>query len=246
MALEVTVPTTGTIRTMDVLRSLGFQTDTTVISDDGPGLSTNFGIVKLQAGAYRKLLSEIVLITGVLATSRSFAYIQFDMPRYVETPHLVAAWIVWHLDQHSEFRKIQNLAWIEEGRNHQGLLPWVKSMAEWEARPQCTVDRDWLRLALKTLADHAVIQPDDADVLFSFDGSVFTIKCDGKVIALAGEGVPWGVSFKVRAGALRRLPTRLMRENIGISIWESSIRIWNRTYPGTIGGFGDADPSKIQ
>jgi hypothetical protein len=108
-----------------------------------------------------------------------------------------------------------------------------------------TVRRDWLRLALKTLADCAFTLPDDAD-LFGFDGSVFSIRCDGKVIALAGQGVPWAVSFKVRAGALRRLPKRLTREDIGISIWESTISIGNRTYPGTLDGFGAPDPSKIQ
>jgi hypothetical protein len=246
MTLEITVPTMGTIRTIDVLRGLGFQSDSTVTSDEGPGLSFDFGGIRLRAGAYRKWLAEIVLITGVLATSRSFAQIHFEMPRYVDSAHFVTAWIVWHLDQHSEFRKVQNLSWVEDGRNHQGLLPWVKSMAEWGARPQCTVDRDWLRLALKTLADYALILPDDACVLFTFDGSVFASKCDGKVIALACEGASWGVSFKAQVGALRRLPKRLMREDIGISIWESSISIGNRAYPGTLDGFGAADQSKIQ
>jgi hypothetical protein len=66
MALDVAVPTTGAIRTMDVLRNMGFQIDTTVISDDGPGCA-NFGIVKLQAGSYRKFLAEIVMITGVFS-----------------------------------------------------------------------------------------------------------------------------------------------------------------------------------
>ena len=52
--------------------------------------------------------------------------------------------------------------------------------------------------------------------------------------------MPWGVSFKVHAGVLRRLPKRLMREDIGISIWESTISIGNRTYPGTLHVFGVA------
>jgi hypothetical protein len=246
MTSEVTVPIAGTIRTMDVLRLLGFQTDARILSDDGPGLVADFGIVRLQAGAYRKLLAEIVLITGVLATSSSLAQIHFEMPRYVDSSHFVTAWMVWHLDQHSEFRKIQNFPWVEEGRKHQSLLPWVKSPAEWRARPQCTVNRDWLRLALKTLADYALNLPDDAKFLFTFDGSVFSIKFNGKLIALAGEGVPWGVTFEVHVGALRRLPKRFMDADIGISIWESSIRIGNRVYPGTLGGFGAADSWKIQ
>jgi hypothetical protein len=201
MALDVAIPTTGAIRTMDVLRSMGFQTDTTVISDDGPGLFADLGIVKLQAGAYRKFLAEIVMITGVLATSRSWAAIHIEMPRYVESSHLVTAWIMWHLDQHSEFRKVHNLSWVEEGRNHQGLLPWVKSMAEWNARPKCVVRREWLRLAVNTLAKYIASLSDDADVAFSFDGSVLSIRCDEKVVALAGEGVPWTVRFKVRYDA---------------------------------------------
>jgi hypothetical protein len=246
MSLEVTVPTTGTIRTMDVLRSLGFQTDTTVITDDGPGLSANFGGLRLTAGAYRKFLAEIVMITGVLATSRSWAAIHIEMPRYVEATHFVTAWIVWHLDQHSEFRKVHNLSWVEEGRNHQGLLPWVKSMADWEARPKLIVRRDWLRLALNRLAELLSALPDEANVTFSFDGSVFSIRSDGELIALAGQGTPWTVSFSVRAGDMRRLPKRLMGESIGISIWESRISIANRTYAGVLEGLGSTDPSRVQ
>ncbi len=246
MTWEVTVPTTGTIRTMDVLHGVGFQTDTTVISDDGPGLSADFGIVKLWASAHRQLLAEVVMITGVLSTSRSLGHIQFAMPRYVESAHFVTAWIVWHLDQHSEFRRVQSLPWVERGRSHQALLPWVKSMAEWNARPQCVVKRDWLRLALNTLAEHVTTLPDDSEAVFSFDGSIFSIRCDEKVIAFAAEGTPWAVSFKVRVGNLRLLPKRLMHDSARISIWESCISIGNRTYPGTLDGFGAADSSKIQ
>jgi len=176
------------------------------VAIDGPGLSANFGGLTPTAGAYRKLLAEIVMITGVLATSRSLAHIHFDMPRYVESAHFVTAWIVWHLDQHSEFRKVQNPPWVEEGRNHHGLLPWVKSMAEWNARPQCVVKRDWLRLALNALTEHVTALPDDSEAVFTFDGSIFSIRYDEKVIAFAAAGIPWAVSFKVRVGNLRRLP----------------------------------------
>jgi hypothetical protein len=219
---------------MDVLRGVGFQTDTTVISDDGPGLSADFGIVKLWASAHRQLLAEVVMISGVLSTSRSLGHIQFAMPRYVESAHFVTAWIVWHLDQHSEFRRIQNLPWVEGGRNHQALLPWVKSMAEWKARPQCVVKRDRLRLGLNTLAEHITALPDDAEIVFAFDGSIFSIRYDNKVIAFAAEGAPWTVSFKVRVGNLRGLPKRLMHDPAGVSIWDSRISIGNWTYAGNI------------
>lgn len=170
----------------------------------------------------------------------------FELPRKIESVKKCAAWIVWNLDQFSEFRGIRYVPWVEEARKNQRLLAWVMSMAEWNARPQCVVRRDWLRLALNTLARTVESLPEDSNVAFSFDGSVLSVRCDGEVIVLAGEGAPWTVSIRVQAGALRRLPKRLMRKDIGISIWRSSISIGNRTFQGTLDGFSTPDPKKIQ
>lgn len=237
----------ATLPTMDALRCLGFLPDTTAIVYDGLVLSFDFGSLILRASCCMNLrAAQIVLFTGVVSTPRTLGQVHFELPRRVESVKQCAALIVWNLDQFSEFRKNQNIPWVEEARINRRLLPWAMSTAEWNARPQCMVKRDWLRLALRTMAEHLITLPDDADVEFSFDGSVLSIKCDGKVIALAGQGVPWGVSFKVPVGALRRLPKRLMHEDIGISIWESTLSIGNRSYPGTLDGFCVADPSKIQ
>jgi hypothetical protein len=108
-------------------------------------------------------------------------------------------WIVWNLDQHSSrgtFRQARTVGWSDEGRQNRRLLPWVMSRVEYEARPQCTVQRDWLRLALKTLGERLASLRDNGIVVFSFDGSVFSVRCDKKVIAFAGEGLPWTVCFK--------------------------------------------------
>lgn len=85
-----------------------------------------------------------------------------------------------------------------------------------------------------------------SEAVFTFDGSIFSIRYDEKVIAFAAAGIPWAVSFKVRVGNLRRLPKRLMHDLAGISIWESRISIGNRTYPGILDEFDAPDPSKIQ
>jgi hypothetical protein len=246
MALEVTVLTTGTIRTMDALRGIGFLTDNTVMSDDGPGLSFDFGGLKLRAGAYTKLLAEMVMITGVLSTPRRLAQIHFELPRYDESANFVKAWIVWHLDQHQEFKKAYHMPWLEDGRENQSLLPWIKSIAEWNARPKLIVRRDWLRLALNRLAEHLSTLTDQSKIIFSFDGSVFSIRCDQELIALAAEGTRWTVSFGVHAGDLRRLPRRLMHEHVSVSIWESRIRVGSQSYPGTVQGFGVIYRSKVQ
>jgi hypothetical protein len=45
---------------------------------------------------------------------------------------------------------------------------------------------------------------------------------------------------------LRQLPKRLMREEIGVSIWESHITVGNCTYAGALEESGATDPSRIQ
>ena len=112
----------------------------------------------------------------------------FEMPRRVKSLKQCAAWIVWNLDQnadHHTYKPTWHVDWIEEGRKNQKLLPWVRAMAEFDARPQCIVQRDWLRLALKTLDEYLVSLSDSTGIVFSFDGSVLTIRFDKRVIALA-------------------------------------------------------------
>jgi len=138
------------------------------------------------------------------------------------------------------------VGWVEEARANRQLLPWYKSRAEYEARPSCLVERKWLRLALNTLAEHVTSLPDNAAVIFGFDGSVLSIRSDAKVIALAGEGLPWTVRFEVAASAFRRLPKRLTGGHVGLSIWESRLTLGSWVYAGTLDGFSTTDPSKIQ
>ena len=73
-----------------------------------------------------------------------------------------------------------------------------------------------------------------------------SIRIDGKVVALPGEGFPWAVRFNVNAGQLRRLPKRFMRECISVEIWESRLRIYGWAYEGTIDVSGLAGRAEIQ
>lgn len=240
----------ATIPTWSLLPSLGFRPDSTVrFSDIRPGLSLDFGNFKLSAAALISPYSgEIVSFSGVLATPDSLADVHFEMPRGVESLRQCAAWIVWNLDRHADghFKPARPVGWVEEARANRKLLPWYKSRAEYEARPCCLVERKWLRLALNTLADHVTSLPDDAAVVFGFDGSVLSICCDEKLIALAGQGPPWTIRFKVAARALRRLPKRLGEERVGLSIWQSHLSLGRWLYEGSPEGFSTSDPSRIQ
>ena len=236
------------IQTMDLLRCLGFEPDPTVISDGTPGLSFNFGNLKLNASSCLNLrAAEIVLFVGVLSTSRTLAEVHFEMPRQVRSLKQCAAWIVCNLDKHAHggFKPARHVGWIEEGRENRKLLPWYKSVAEYEARPCCTVERKWLRMALNTLALHVDSLYDDDAVVFGFDGSVLSIRSEGKLIVLAGQGPPWTIRFKVAASALRRLPKRLREERVALSIWQSHLSLGSWLYEGSPEGFSTSDPSRI-
>jgi len=232
---------------MDVLHGLGFRRDPTIICYDESTIIFDFGILKLKATACMNLsCQQIVLFSGVIATPRTISEVHFELPQKVESVKLCAALIAWNLDQFSEFRNIHHIDWLEDGRRNKTLLPWVKDLAAWNACPKCIVDRAWLRLALNKLGDHIASLPDDAKVAFTFDGSVFSIRFNGEVLALAGRGTRWTVGFSVRAGKLRRLPKRLMDERIQISIWRSHIRFGNHIYSGILEEVGPVDPAKLQ
>ncbi|SRR6266436_1897323 len=237
----------ATIETRDALFGLGFQPDEKVLFDVSTGLSFDFGNLTLRASCcLSPRFEEIVLFTSILSTPRSLAEVLFEMPRKIDSLRQCAAWIVWNLDQYADnrtFRPTRHVGWITEGRENRTLLPWIKRRGAYNSRPSCIVRRDWLRLALKTLGEQVSSLPDSAAVLFSFDGSVLFIRCESKVVALPGEGAPWAVRFSVEAGHLRRLPKRLMRDCIDVSIWESRLTIARHSYKGTIDGTNLGGPA---
>jgi hypothetical protein len=238
----------ATVPTWDLLRRLGFQPDSKVMSDVMPGLSFDFGnLGKLSASWVQSPGGgEVVLFTGVLSARCSAGPIDFELSRRMTSLKQCAALIVWNLDQFRAFKETCHIDWIEEGRQNKSLLPWVRSREEYNMRPQCMLQRDWFRLALRTLGQQLSALPDHAAVLFSFDGSVLFIRCGNKVIALPGEGVPWAVRFKVAAEKLRRLPKRIRRGRVDVSIWQSRISLGTWTYEGTLEQFGTTHPSSVQ
>lgn len=223
------------IATWDVLRSLGFEPDPGVMSDEKPGLSYDFGNFKLAAShVLNRSFVPVVLFSGVLRTSRSLAEVRFEMARQVESREQCAAMIAWNLDRAAggAFEPAPDVPWLNEGRQNQDTLPWRRDLAAYQARPSCTVGRDWLRLALKTLTEMIAAAPDEAPVVFGFDGAVLTMKCTGQMVALAGEGSAWPTQYVVPARNLRRFPKRLARERIVVSVWDGRLTIGLWAYGG--------------
>jgi hypothetical protein len=231
------------ISTCDALIDLGFQPDADVISDEGPGLSFDFGNFRLSASSILDLrFRPVVLFSGVLTTERTIAEVDFSMLRTVQSRELCAAWIVWHLDQaagNGTFQPSRPVEWINEGRRFRSILPWViadaeyeREMAEYAACPQCRVSREWLKLALKQLADH-LAGADDADpVEFVFDGEKLLIRCAKNIVVMPADGKAWESKYTIPAGKLRGLPKRLTSETICLSVWRRSLTIDRTVYHG--------------
>lgn len=141
----------------DLLSILGFLPDPGVWSDPPPGLSCRIGGGAISASRVRsERLQQVVLITGVLVSPRGVAEINFEMPRKVESRQQALAWLVWGLDSAADggrFAPGVPIWWLEEGRQHRGTLPWERERLAYAARPHCFLEREWARLALKTLAD---------------------------------------------------------------------------------------------
>ncbi len=243
------MPDKDTLLVVTHLVGFGFKPDPKVISDHKLGMSYDFGDFKLS-GAFvmGNDFQDVVLFTGIIHTSRTLANVEFEIPCYDLSSELCAAYIAYHLDKivsGSMFVPEKDSPWLVTGRANKHLLPWEKrrqfelEMAEAEARiyrarPHCTVERKWLRLALNSLAEYLASAPDDAPVRFDFYGSVLCIRCMKEEIAVGAKSDCLGFHCSVPAGKLRTLPKRLMSENVDVSIWMERLQIDRCCYKGII------------
>lgn len=232
------MPDRASIATWDVLQDFGFTADSSVLSDAMRGLSYHFGNFKLLAYSLtNKRFVDVVMFFGILTSPRRIAEVEFEMPRFVESREQCAAWIVWNLDQHADgrvFQPTREAAWLLEGRNHKHLLPWQREQEEYRVRPHCTARREWMKLALKTLAHHLAEVEDTEPVVIGFDGKVLLFRVSDNLVALAAEGSSWMSHFSLPAEKLRSLPKRLMRANVDVSVWRSRLNIDRFRYDGIV------------
>lgn len=237
----------SSISTWHVLREFGFIPNGNPLSDsDHPGLSFDFRLFKLSAiWVWNERFLEIVQFTGVLKTKRTLAMIDFEMPWHLESREQCAAWMVWNLK--TEFKHfpayfLDQYDWIELGKTNEDTLPWYFDRAAYDARPQCTVERRWLRLALNTLSESIKKNKDDEDVTFSFKNKILLIQFGDQIIPAPGKGESWPGVTQVKAANLKKLPKRLMKDPVLIDCWNGKLGIDHWHYP--IHGEHTVDPMK--
>lgn len=114
----------ATIPTWDLLRCLGFQSDSAVISDVSPGLSFDFGNLKLSASCvWSPRSGEVILFSGIVSTPRTLGEVDFELPRRIKSLKRCAAWIVWNLDQHLAFKQTCHIDSLDLILKNEGNAP---------------------------------------------------------------------------------------------------------------------------
>jgi len=227
------------VLTWDLLVSLGFSKNRNVMSDRPGGLSIDLGNLKLSASlVINRSFQEVVMLCGVISTSRSIAMIETEMPREVESREQGIAWVTWSLDSHVDdgmFTPVVPVPWLAVGRQNRHLLPWDRDLAAYAARPLCQAQRDWVRMSLRKLSEAVAGLDDEAVIIFQFDGEVLSIRCASTtLIAMPASGKRWPMRYSLKAKQLRYLPKRLMREMVTFAVWDSALTIGSLSYKGVV------------
>lgn len=225
------------VSTHAALQALGFWPEPSVYSELETGLAYDFGSFQLTAGRMMNLqMREAWKLSGLASTSRSIAQIEFEMPLQVDSAEQCAAWIAWALEHQLPRNERLVVSLKQElvilGLLHQSTLPWIRRQTAYAARPQCWVERSWMRLLFKTLAGH--ISKDDPDdrVSIRFDGAVLSFYARDWTIPVPASGNAWTATYAINVRDFSNFPARLMQIEIGVSIWEDKLTIGNRFYRG--------------
>lgn len=113
------------LNTVEALKSLGFEPDDSFFSDNGEGLSYDFGNLTLTARqVYNERFAVIISVSGVYSTARTIADIRVQLPLQVSSIEQCAAFIAWGVGK--DFVPAIPTDWLELGRNNFDTLPWNK------------------------------------------------------------------------------------------------------------------------
>lgn len=213
--------------TLTLLGQVGFRP---VATGGGPGLGLKFGA--LDVHALRCIGSgffEVIFLTGTFVTPRRIGLINYQLPVEFESREVGLAFLAYAL-RSCRIPESLEPNWLAEGRQYAHLLPWERRQAAYARRPRCCVKRDWLRLALRTLAAELAGASSALPVSFSFDGSQLTIRAGQMVVPMPATGERWAVSYELTAGQMMSPPARLMDQEVEVSVHEEAMTIGRRRY----------------
>ena len=144
------------MKTRSVFKTLGFQEDWEAITDQRPAYAYDFGNLQLSAAeVMNDYLRPCFHFGGVWQDSRSITMVDFVMPVEVESFEQGVAWISYGIGE--KFKPRIPTSWLVDGRTWTDYLPWVRKTKAYARRPQCSVEKDWFRVATKKLRSRAAV-----------------------------------------------------------------------------------------
>lgn len=220
------------LATSSLLRSLGWE-EVEHPFRDAACFRVCFGPFELQAAAgMTRWFQRTFLITGIINTGRKIAFVEREMPLDVENEAEGLAWLGDILG--TSIPDTLKPDWLLRGEAQRHLLPWVAEQAAYDARPQCSIERDWMRIACRKLREHALGAVEYDTSTFYFDGEVLDIRAHAAEsiprvfrMAMPAKGDAWTELASVSTWRLETLPRRLMTASVEVSVWEGKLTIGN-------------------
>ena len=211
--------------TIDSLIALGFER-----RESETGLETvgyRFRLLDLKAlASINRHLQPVVGLRGILNTGRTLGLIEDDIPPDLGCAREAAAWISYALKSHRS--RLEPLpAWFVEGELHWELIPFVRHMRAYQARPQCYIDRDYARALRRKLRTALSENPNETEMSFSFDGRVLSITLCSAVHEVIASGTSWPSTYWVVVGHETGLPTRFTSPTVEVSVFDGFLHFGN-------------------
>ena len=211
--------------TLASLIEIGFERREPRVGMETVGFKFNVLDLVASCGVNR-YFQTVVLVRGILQTKRTLGLVDSEIPPDLGSAREAAAWISYVLKSHRS--NLEPLpAWFVEGELHWGLIPFVRHMREYEARPQCYVDRKYARTLRRKLRAALSEISKDTEMSFRFDGRVLSITLCGAVYEVIASGTKWSSAYSVMVGHGAALPTRFISPAVEVSVFEGVLTFGN-------------------
>ena len=219
----------GPCPTIDSLIALGFEHRTTQAGLQGVGYK--FVHLDLDVVHVMNMYARyVVLLSGVINTSRTVALIESQIPNDLGSALEAAAWVSYALASHrSELEPLPE--WFVEGERHWDLVPLereVRAAQErqraYQACPKCFIDRDYARPLRRNLMAELSWLDEETEMTLSFDGRVLSISLYHSVHEVVASGDSWPSSYNVIVSPETKLPDRFMSTSVAVSVFEGYVR----------------------
>jgi hypothetical protein len=218
------------MKTRALLVDLRFQTEVARYTDQQPGYHYDFGNLVLHVSQVtNEYLRQTMLFTGTAYSPRSIGSVEFSLPLDVESYEQGVALIAYNIGQ--DFKPTRPTPWLLLGRMWEEHLPGRRELRLFQQRPQCNVEADWFRVAVKKLMACGENAAEGAYFSVSFAGNVLTVALPDQQLVMPATGKDWPQAYQCLASGLRHLPRRTPSIGVSVSIWDGCLTIGRLQLP---------------